>query len=364
MIAAPAFARADEAATDAVRTEYLATRAKTANTANAQWKLASWCEAQGLKAEALEHFAAVTRLDPKRDAAWKRLGYKKIDGRWLNDAMIAAENETKEAVRKWGRTLSAIHREIHGGRRQLEAEKALHDVTDETAIPAVYHEFGRGGPDQAIAIQVLGQIRGVVSSKTLAYFSIYGSTANVRARATETLRGRDPAEYAEDLVALIADPMKYEVRNVGGPNAPGVLFVEGERFNVRRFYAAPAPNVGFQPGDTIGFDPDGSPALVRPARFVESHGVMGKNPQRVTTSAIESFSLAQIQAEADQSAFAAQSQLQGDIQEIESQNAARASFGRIVMDVLRDATGKDAGKDKKSWKTWLAALKGYVPERE
>ncbi len=40
----------------------------------------------------------------------------------------------------------------------------------------------------------------------------------------------------------MSDPLKYEVKPVGGPGSPGVLFVEGQQFNVNRFYAPPAPN--------------------------------------------------------------------------------------------------------------------------
>src|SRR5438046_80178 len=53
---------------------YNAIRGKSPETAAAQWKLALWCEQNGLQAEAYSHFAAVVKLDPKRDAAWRKLG--------------------------------------------------------------------------------------------------------------------------------------------------------------------------------------------------------------------------------------------------------------------------------------------------
>jgi len=36
-----------------------------------------WCEQQGLQPEATAHLTMVAQLDPGREAAWKRLGYKK-----------------------------------------------------------------------------------------------------------------------------------------------------------------------------------------------------------------------------------------------------------------------------------------------
>ena len=38
-----------------------------------------------LEAESKVHLANVVQLDPKRDSEWKRLGYKKYNGRWMND---------------------------------------------------------------------------------------------------------------------------------------------------------------------------------------------------------------------------------------------------------------------------------------
>ena len=57
--------------------EYNGKRVGLANTADANWKLANWCLEKGLKAEAIAHFTAVTRLDPSREAAWRHLGCKK-----------------------------------------------------------------------------------------------------------------------------------------------------------------------------------------------------------------------------------------------------------------------------------------------
>src|SRR2546421_71421 len=67
---------------------------------DAHIRLALWCEAHGLKAEASAHLAAVVRLDPARDAAWKRLGCKKVNGRWLTEAQIAADKAEAAAQKK------------------------------------------------------------------------------------------------------------------------------------------------------------------------------------------------------------------------------------------------------------------------
>ena len=59
---------------------------------------------------------------------------------------------------------------------------------------------------------------------------------NVRGEAIETLTHRDPRDVVGRLIAMIHKPYKYQVRPVNGPGSPGELFVEGERFNIQRFY--------------------------------------------------------------------------------------------------------------------------------
>ena len=365
LILAPSVVVADDALDPAkaeAQATYKTRRAKLADTAAAHWQLAVWCEQAGLPGEAKEQFAAVVRVDPKREAAWKRLGYKKVGKQWLNDEQIASAAETRKAVKEWGEKLAAIHKDVHVARKREDAMAALAKITDERAIPAIWREFGQGASDQAIAIQVLGQINAPTSSVTLAFLSIYGVSADIRARATETLRGRDPLTYAADLIALLADPMKFEVRPVGGPNSPGILFVEGERFNVRRFYEAPAPEVPIGYGDTMALDQDGTPILIkRGPTFSTAH--MGKSPTITTTETSFAYSARDLAYQARNSAIAAQDQLELDIRAIEDANTARTRFNRALICILKDATGKDPGPDRRSWRDWFAALKGYAPER-
>jgi hypothetical protein len=342
--------------------KYNAMREKTPDTAAAQWKLALWCEQNGLTAEATVHFAAVVRLDPRRDAAWRKLGFKKQGNRWMTDEQIAAEAEQKKAEKEWAPRLRMWHRELHGGKKRAEAQAALDAVTDPAAIPSVYREFAGGGErDQMIAVQVLARIESPVSSKVLALLAIYGKTPEVRRRATETLRGRPSEDYLELLVGLMKDPIKYEVKPVGGPGSPGVLFVEGERFNVRRLYAPPAPpSIMPRPGDTISYDALGMPVITRPiGGAVSKEGVPGSKSLVYERDRAVQFSATQAMIEAQKGAVVAQAQLQGDVAQIEAINAVRTPFNDLVIDVAKAASGKDLGRTPKDWRTALAGEDKY-----
>ena len=72
---------------------------------------------------------------------------------------------------------------------------------------------------------------------TLAVFS---PAAEVRQVAIADALPARPRDFVRLLVDRLRDPIKYEVRPVGGPGSPGVLFVEGKEFDVRRTYGTPA----------------------------------------------------------------------------------------------------------------------------
>lgn len=250
--------------------EYNARRDRADANADDQWKLALWCEQNGLTAEAKAHLAAVVRLDPSRESAWKRLGFKRVGGRWMTPAQLDAEKAEaqlqKQADRQWKPLLKKWRDRLDdkSEAQRQEAEVALTGVTDARAVPSIWAVFVAPGPAKhARAVQLFGQIDSASSSRALAALAVFDDDAEVRRRATEVLRRRDPREFARLLVDLIRDPVKYEVRPVGGPGSPGAIFVEGRRANVQRVYAPPAVPDLVRFGDWVDFDGNGMPYIMR-----------------------------------------------------------------------------------------------------
>jgi hypothetical protein len=270
---------ADEVRSDAALEQYKDRRAKAPSTADGQWKLALWCEENGLKAEAVAHLTAVVRLDPSREAAWRRLGYKKQGDRWVTDAQLAEEKaeagRQKHADRHWKPLLETWRGWLPDKARKSKAEAALAEVTDPRAVPMVWAVFASGDADrQAVAVRVFGQIDSAGASRALATLAVFGKSPEVRRTATETLRRRDVREFADLLIALLRDPIKYEVKPVVGPGSQGELFVEGKKANVKRLYSPPAvPDIPLAPGDRIvGYDDYGLPILRHTV------GIIGQTP--------------------------------------------------------------------------------------
>jgi Pretoxin HINT domain len=126
---------------------------------------------------------------------------------------------------------------------------------DPRAVPMIWSVFVRGGERmQLAAVQMLAQIDGPSASNGLAVLAVFSSSAEVRSRAIGTLNRRDPRDVVGRLIGLIHKPYKYQMRHVNGPGSPGELFVEGERFNLHRFYQ----NVNKTPNIYLGrlYTPD------------------------------------------------------------------------------------------------------------
>ena len=353
--------------------KYNGMRDKVADTGPAHWKMGQWCEQNGLRPEAYFHYGKVIELEPRRDAAWQKLGFKKHDGRWMTAAQVVAEDAQKKADKEWAAKFKKWHKEIHGGAKRAETQEAFDAIEDPAAIPSIYREFcGGGAVDQSIAVQLLGQIKGAVASKAIAVLAVYGKSAEVRRVATETLRSRPAEEFLDMLVSLMKDLLKYEMRPVGGPGSPGVLFVEGEQFNARRFYAPPPPPT-YNPrlGDMIGYDSGGFPAILRTSTTNVTGprvGVRGSKTlatdSTTQTMTTETYSLANAYNEAQKAAASAQAQLAGDIAQIESINDGLRRFNDLIMSVAQAATGKSPGRTAKDWRDLLAKGKDerYTPK--
>ena len=210
----------------------------------------------------------MVQLDPRRDVAWRKLGFTKHDGRWLTRDEIVREGEYKKAERVWAPRFRKLHKDVHGAngeKKRDTAMAAIDAISDPMAVLPAYREFAGGGAvDQMILLGILGQIDKPLSSKVIALLAVYGKAPEVRREArSRTSAIAQRADYLDVLVGLMTEPFTYEVRRVGGPGSPGVLLVAGERYNVRRIYVPPPPNLGPQPGDLVAYDQYGAPFVSR-----------------------------------------------------------------------------------------------------
>ncbi len=398
-----------DAALGAKLADYNGRREGVGNNAEAQWKLGLWCEEQGLDAEARAHFTTVVRLDPSRDAAWSKLGLKKVGSRWVSDDQLAAEKAeyaAQKAADKYWRPLVQKRYVALTGRiksKRDEAEAALDQISDPRAVPALWHVFANGDANaQAKAVEIFGRIEGVEASRALATLAVYSRSGEVRRAAVETLRQRDVREVVGWLIALIQKPVRYEVRRSNGQGSSGQLFIEGEKFNTLRDYTprdyeflgyVPAANripgqegwnfgvvdaagnplfgvsrgiVDFGPG--LSLSPSSLNALQNLASHGLAHPATAKNGRAGNPapgpSGLMDFGpvvVAQTpQQLAATAANAAQRRLESDVQAIESSNSAINNANALILNTLTPLTGQSLPPDAVAWMSWWADQQGYA----
>ena len=268
---------------DEALARYSEQKEKTPETAAAQWKLGLWCEQNGLAAEAYVAFLGRRAARPKARGglaeARVQEARRPVDDRRADRRGQGAEEGRARSGRRGSRRSTRTSTGPTGPRsRRRPGPRSTRSPTRRRSRRSIASSAAGASATRRSPIQVLGQIDKPVASKVLAVLAVYGKTPEVRRRATETLRGGEPEEFLDLLVGLMIDPLKYEVKPVGGPGSPGVLFVEGEKFNVRRFYAPPPPpNVAPRPGDMVTYDQFGMPVITRPLGAGRSHkaGVPG-----------------------------------------------------------------------------------------
>ena len=370
---------------------------------------AEWPEGTGDRA-----LLGVVRLDPSREPIWRHLGYKKQGDRWVKPEELAAERSEAEhqrhADKQWEPKLRRMRESLEGKdpTRRSPAEAMIAEVTGPRAVPMIWAVFVRGGErSQVAAVQMLGQIDGPSASNALAALAVFNVSPGVRGLAIETLARRDPRDVIGRLIDLVRKPFQYEVRRPGGPGTTGELFVEGERFNIQRFYKnAPinpgriparifAPWVPFDPysvqnqilvaasfggmsitttnpganaaqvGRALAANPQNAAAILKNGSARRAPGAALNPSSNVvynTLAAAEyrDMQIASAYQAIEQSSRNLQQRLALDIQAVETTNSQIGDLNGRVLPLLQLISGQDFGAEPEKWKTWWTDQLGYV----
>ena len=374
--------QSDPAYRDAIR-EYLDRRPRTPDKVDAQLKLAAWCEQKGLKAQALTHYEQVLQLDPTRDTAWKHLGFKKQGNRWVKaDQATAAKQEAewqKQADKHWRPILEKVRDDLRSKdpARRARAEQQLAEVTDPRAVPMIWGLFVFGSESsQVAAIAMLNQIEGPAASNALAALAIFSPRAEVQRRASESLTRRDLRDILTRLIAMIRKPFKYQVRPVSGPGSTGVLFVEGEKFNVQRIYRSMPINPSLLPA---GAQSCSAAVNEFNASGRKTTPLMLENQLSMPAgSAVDPFDYlaAQVRNSAQSSRdvqnginqlqqvreanTTLQQSLAQDVRRIEAINEQITQLNSRVLPIIEATSGQKLGAEPEKWKGWWTDQLGYA----
>ncbi|MHC5544336.1 Hint domain-containing protein, partial [Singulisphaera rosea] len=198
-------------------------------------------------------------------------------------------------------------------------------------------------------------------------------------------------------IGELEKPLGYEVRRVGGPGSPGVLFVEGERVNVRRLYSPPSvdqiqggwvdlPEAKFVIGIQLDSTPPGPPpgsrcigAMDGTALYIYDYHWALPSPPKQGPDPSPLYQVAEMRQlqtqenlnfeleEAEKMAAGAQAQLEHDIATIENTNTTIRERNDRLVTALRRISGKKFGPDREDWLKWWTERRGYEyvpPQKE
>jgi len=327
--------------------------------------LGLWCESNGLKPEATAHFTQAVVLDPYHEPTWRHLGYVKHNGRWMTREQIATDQRENLAQRRadryWDPLFKRWREWLGESAHRDKAREELASVTDPRAVPALNRVFSRGPePEQEVAVQVLGQVDAPSATRGIVTLALFSPSEGVRRKAAETLRRREPRDFAGALVDEIHAPMVYRGQPVGGPGSPGALLVETPRYKVLRTYDAPPAFhlAGFR--GYAGYDANGLPVV---ASGFELDQLRTEKPRAAAdhVAKIEAKTQQMI-VEANLKAVTSQQRLIADVNEIEASNAEAVATNARVTDVLRASLGAPADlrpDDEDGWHRWWYDRIGY-----
>ncbi|MHB1557848.1 MAG: polymorphic toxin-type HINT domain-containing protein, partial [Isosphaeraceae bacterium] len=327
---------------------------------------------------------------------------------------LAAERQEaerqKHADRLWRPKLERIRDGLDSREhaRRARTEEAIAEVTDPHAVPMIWAVLIRGDERARLAaVRMLGQIDGPAASNALAALAIFNPSPEVRARSLELLSRRDPRDVIGRLIGMIRKPFKYEVRRVNGPGSVGRLFVEGERYNVQRFYDDPAVDPAFLPprlfAPSVPFDPFSVQNMILVSSVMNGMAIspgpsaasvqqtaraLAANPHNAAAilknaqaapagaptvgsdlayqlqaeAAYRDMEIGAVYREAAQNTAIQQQRLARDIQAVETTNGTINELNRRVLPVLGMITGQDLGAEPDMWKAWWTDQLGYAYE--
>jgi hypothetical protein len=394
--------------------EYNRRRESAPDTPHAHWKLASWCERQGLKPEAEAHYTAVTRLDPGRADAWKRLGFVRSRGRWLRPEQVEAEaalhKRQREANSRWQPKLTALRVRLANKGQQADAAHELATVSDPLAVPSVWRVFALSRPEhQKIAVQLLGQVDAPAVSDPLITLAVWARDDEVRRVASETLVRRDPREWLGRLIGRLRTPVEYQVVENQGLGGGKAIRVEGEAFILNRLYTAPRmpeainrmvaaratgdwslplpgravpqaivpmPNLEVAALNRATTDPSNRASSVAggstPQGITEERAVTAKAARdadlafSLATTSLAATSPRRVggengrnQARYKQAVAAAEALFEYDLACLESNNVTARQVNDRIFPLLQSSTGQDLGDDRVAWSKWWTEEQGY-----
>ena len=192
--------------------EYRNLRDESKPTVESQFAMIKFCRKHGLKDQAIAHWSAIAELDPNNAEAKSQLGFKQIQGTWIETRELEATQEkakrVSEFLQRMKPDLIQIAVELQSGvRDKNEVVQELTKDFDVDAIPA-YELFLSSAhkPGAAVVVEVLKQSSEVEATLSLARHATWVTDLEVRDAAIEALKSREQLAFVPAMLSELQGP--------------------------------------------------------------------------------------------------------------------------------------------------------------
>ncbi len=181
-------------------------------TVASQTQLASYCLKHGMSNQAVAHWSAILELDTENAEARKQLGFKRLEGRWVqaNELDRAQQIAKKVAsnLRQNQLMLKDIAQDLQSLKitHEMAVEKVSEDA-DVNSIPvwelclSTAHRRGA-----LVVVDALDQMSAPEASLSLSRHALWTPHTDVREAAIAALKKRDPHSFIPALLSELRGP--------------------------------------------------------------------------------------------------------------------------------------------------------------
>ena len=194
--------------------EYARNRSKTSDTVEGQMSLANWCRDRLLADQERGTFVAGIGIEYRTRHHAERLGFRRVDGKWLSEAEIAAtigrrKLET-DATNRSRTELQEIGRDLHHNHaaRRDAARSRLAAIKDVHAIPAMESILSVVSQEGALAaVDTIGTFKGQEAVDSLIRHAVLSQWPLVRQAAAERLKDRKLSSFVPQMLNEMYTPL-------------------------------------------------------------------------------------------------------------------------------------------------------------
>jgi hypothetical protein len=187
------------------------------------WRLAEWCRKHKLADQERVHLERMLAFEPDHAEARARLGFVRVDERWISLADLQSQHERAEQTQadfeRWQPQLAALRDGLASPRRSLRLRSAreIEAIRDPGAIAALETLFIAPGHARAdLALACIAAMDDSEATQSLARIALLAPQAAIRLAAADHLRQRPWDEFVPLVLASLSSPIDAQVQLVNG----------------------------------------------------------------------------------------------------------------------------------------------------